>query len=137
MPDVPTAHRRVIEARDRGCRVPGCAARRWLHVHHLVHWEDGGTTDPDNLVCLCPAHHRAHHHGQLTIEGDPTTPDGLVVTDTSTGRVLTHLVGPSPPADRRPRRPAALGVDPADWRHPSGERLDRRWLEFSRAPARA
>ena len=130
---VPTSHRRVIEGRDRGCRVPGCSASRWLHVHHLVHWEDGGATDPTNLVCLCSAHHRAHHRGELTIEGDPTTADGLVVTDTRSGRVLTGLAGPSPP-DRPPADAArALGVAEPDWRHPSGERLDRRWVMFARA----
>jgi hypothetical protein len=130
---VPTVHRRVIEARDRGCRVPGCAASRWLHVHHLTHWEDGGTTDPANLVCLCSAHHRAHHRGELAIAGDPTRADGLVVTDTASGRVLTGLGGPSPPAQPPIEAARALGVAEADWRHPSGERLDRRWLEFAGA----
>jgi hypothetical protein len=130
---VPTPHRRVIEARDRGCRVPACAASRWLHVHHLVHWEDGGPTDPTNLVCLCSAHHRAHHRGELTIEGDPTTVDGLVVTDTATGRVLRGLCGPSPPPAPPAEAARALGVAEADWRHPSGERLDRRWLQFAGA----
>ena len=130
---MPTHLRRIIEDRDRGCRIPGCAASRWLHVHHLVHWEDGGLTDPSNLACLCPAHHRAHHRGELAIDGDPTTPDGLVVTDPATGRALTGLAGPSPPA--RPPTEAAqrLGVADADWRHPSGERLDRRWVMFAKA----
>src|SRR5687768_14040392 len=39
---VPTYLRQVVEERDRGCRVHGCSQRRWLIVHHLVHWEDGG-----------------------------------------------------------------------------------------------
>ena len=128
---VPTAQRRVIEARDRGCRVPGCATQRWLHVHHLVHWEDGGPTDPENLVCLCTKHHRAHHCGELTIEGDPTTADGLVVTHTRSGRVLIPLAGPSPPREPPADAARALGVAEADWDHPSGERLDRRWLQFA------
>jgi hypothetical protein len=130
---VPTIQRRIIEARDRGCRVPGCAASRWLHVHHLTHWEDGGSTDPGNLICLCSAHHRAHHRGELAIEGDPTMADGLVVTDTATGRVLSHLCGPSPPTGPPADAARTLGVTTAEWRHPSGERLDRRWLEFARA----
>ena len=113
--------------------MPGCAASRWLHVHHLLHWEDGGTTDPENLVSLCSAHHRAHHRGELTIEGDPTTADGLVVTDTRTGRVLTGLAGPAPPTAPPAEAARALGVPDADWLHPSGERLDRRWLELPRA----
>ena len=127
---VPTAHRRLIEARDRGCRVPGCSAHRWLHVHHLVHWEDGGPTDPSNLVCLCSKHHRSHHRGELVIEGDPGTADGLVVTDARTGRVLTGSAGPSPPRDPPAVAARRLGVPEADWCHPSGERFDRRWLQF-------
>ncbi len=128
---VPHSRRRIIEARDRGCRVPGCEASRWLHVHHLTHWEDGGTTDPTNLVCLCSAHHRAHHRGELAIEGDPSTADGLVVTDTASGRALTGLGGPSPPAHPPPEAARTLGVAEADWHHPTGERLDRRWLQFA------
>ncbi|MGH9152280.1 MAG: DUF222 domain-containing protein, partial [Acidimicrobiales bacterium] len=73
--------RRLVEQRDGGCRVPGCGARRGLHVHHLEHWEDGGLTIPSNVCSLCPAHHRLHHAGRLGIAGDPTTADGLVFTD--------------------------------------------------------
>ena len=128
---VPTSHRRMIEARDRGCRIPGCSASRWLHVHHLVHWEDGGSTDPSNLVCLCSAHHRAHHRGELLIDGDPSAADGLVVTDTRTGRILTGLAGPSPPGEAPAEAARALGVPEVEWVHPSGERLDPRWLQFA------
>lgn len=38
--------RRLIEDRDRGCRVPGCTQVRWVEVHHLRHVEDGGETVP-------------------------------------------------------------------------------------------
>ena len=102
-------------------------------MHHLTHWEDGGPTDPTNLVCLCTAHHRAHHRGELAIEGDPSTATGLVVTDTATGRVLTGLAGPSPPEQPPAEAAQALGVTDPDWRHPSGERLDRRWVLFAGA----
>ncbi|MDQ6726045.1 MAG: HNH endonuclease, partial [Actinomycetota bacterium] len=47
---VPDRTRTVIEDRDRGCRVPGCDRSRWLHVHHIEHWEDGGTSDTPNLL---------------------------------------------------------------------------------------
>ncbi len=47
---VPNRTRLAIEERDGGCRVPGCDRDKWLHVHHVVHWEDGGTTDTTNLV---------------------------------------------------------------------------------------
>lgn len=63
--------RRCLERRDGGCAHPLCDQRRWLHAHHLQHWEDGGPTVPSNLVCLCPLHHRQLHHGDFTVEGNP------------------------------------------------------------------
>ncbi len=59
--------RRALEHRDRTCAVPGCGATRGLHAHHIRHWEDGGATELDNLVLVCPHHHRLtpsrrHHH---------------------------------------------------------------------------
>ena len=74
--------RQLIEDRDRGCCYPGCPATGFLENHHLVHWRDGGPTDPTNLVSLCPHHHRSHHQSQFTISGDPTRPDGLTFTNT-------------------------------------------------------
>jgi len=53
---------------DGCCGVPGCGRRRFLHVHHVRFWSDGGTTDLDNLVLLCGEHHRLLHRGQLSIE---------------------------------------------------------------------
>ncbi|MCA1822493.1 MAG: HNH endonuclease, partial [Pseudonocardia sp.] len=47
---VPERTRVAVEDRDAGCRVPGCERSRWLHVHHIRHWEDGGPTDTPNLV---------------------------------------------------------------------------------------
>ena len=34
---VPERTRRLVILRDRGCRVPGCDADRFLHVHHVIH----------------------------------------------------------------------------------------------------
>jgi len=48
--------RRALEHRDRCCVVPGCGATRGLHAHHVRHWEDGGLTELDNLVLVCPYH---------------------------------------------------------------------------------
>jgi hypothetical protein len=45
--------RRALEHRDRCCVVPGCGATRGLHAHHIVHVEDGGATELDNLVLAC------------------------------------------------------------------------------------
>jgi hypothetical protein len=93
---VPERTRIVVEDRDRGCRVPGCERSRWLHVHHIVHWEDGGTTDTSNLVCLCSRHHRMHHLGNLGIRGAADEPGGLEFTD-DRGRELTGSTRPTPP----------------------------------------
>ncbi len=119
--------RMAVEDRDGGCRVPGCERARWLQIHHVVHWEDGGATDTANLVALCSTHHRLHHLGRLGIEGDADEPDGLVFTDRR-GRRLTGCGRPAPPGQ--------LGIA-GTWVPPSGERLDTRWVYFNepRPPA--
>lgn len=53
--------RRLLLARDRTCRFPGCGATRYLHAHHVQFWSDDGPTDLDNLVLLCNSHHRIVH----------------------------------------------------------------------------
>jgi hypothetical protein len=65
------AMRRALERRDQGCVHPLCSQRRWLHAHHIRHWEHGGLTTPANLAMLCPHHHRELHHGAFSIQGNP------------------------------------------------------------------
>ena len=66
---IPTAMRRAMLARDGfGCRFPGCSHHRFLHGHHVQHWEDGGATRLDNLVTLCSAHHRTVHELGFHVE---------------------------------------------------------------------
>jgi hypothetical protein len=60
--------RRLLTARDKGCRFPGCANARYVDAHHIKHWVNGGETKPSNLVSLCRFHHRAVHEGGITIE---------------------------------------------------------------------
>ena len=60
--------RRVLKARDKGCRFPGCANTKWLDAHHVEHWANGGETKPSNLALLCQFHHRAVHEGGIRIE---------------------------------------------------------------------
>ena len=122
---VPSHTRRLVEDRDRGCRVPGCTNTR-VQIHHLVHWEDGGRSDMDNLVALCHRHHRLHHRQRLGITGDPQARNGLVFTDAG-GRPLA--AGPPPPPTSSDQVLAT-----ARWRHPTGERLHTRWVHFNRQP---
>ncbi len=119
--------RLAIEERDGGCRVPGCDRVKWLHVHHVVHWEDGGATDTSNLMALCGRHHRLHHRGHLGISGDADDPDGITFTD-ARGRPLPPSGKPMPPTE-----PAPTG----NWVHPTGERLDDDCVVFSPSPGTA
>jgi hypothetical protein len=81
---VPPSLRRALEARDRGCRFPGCTHTRFTDAHHLVHWAKGGETALDNLALLCRAHHRLVHEGgyEVRLGGGTISfvrPDGAVV----------------------------------------------------------
>jgi hypothetical protein len=51
-----------------------------LEVHHVLHWADGGGTDLDNLLGLCPFHHDAHHRGEFAFTGDANVPGALAFT---------------------------------------------------------
>ena len=58
-----TAQHRAITIRDHGtCRFPGCT-NRITDIHHLHHWTNGGKTDVQNGILLCPHHHTLTHHG--------------------------------------------------------------------------
>jgi len=107
--------RRALEHRHRTCAVPGCAATRGLHAHHIVHWEHGGPTELDNLVLLCPYHHRAHHRGEITVTGP--APD-ITVTDTR-GHTLSSASLARPPNKPPPDAPPYPG--------PIGERAQWKW----------
>jgi hypothetical protein len=113
---VPDWMRQHVTHRDRGCRVPGCTPERWVDIHHITHWQPphNGTTEPENLVSLCRHHHRAHHHGDLHITGNPEQPDGLTFTDRH-GRPIG--TSPPPPPTGPPPPPAGT------YRPPTGERL--------------
>ena len=59
---IPRWLRRQLMRRDRHtCQFPGCGAQKFLHCHHVWHWLRGGPTNLDNLIALCPAHHRLVH----------------------------------------------------------------------------
>jgi len=113
--------RAFVEQRDGGCAVPGCQLSRWLRIHHLVHWEDGGRTESTNLCALCPAHHRMHHLGLLEIRGSPNSPSGLRFYDCH-GRELTA------PTRQARSGPAPLSDQP--YVHPPGEPINWHWFRW-------
>jgi hypothetical protein len=54
--------RRALILRDGGCAFPSCdRPARWCHGHHIIGWQDGGTTSLSNAVLLCHFHHRLIH----------------------------------------------------------------------------
>ncbi len=74
---VPPATRRAVLQRDHHrCQVPGCRNCAFVDVHHVELRSEGGNHDPEKLVTLCGAHHRASHRGELVITG--TVSQGLV-----------------------------------------------------------
>src|SRR5205807_5091292 len=69
---VPGQIARLLRHRDQTCLFPGCERKKWLKAHHVQHWANGGTTDLENLVLLCHAHHRLVHEGGWSICGRPS-----------------------------------------------------------------
>jgi hypothetical protein len=79
--------------------------------HHLRHWAQGGSTDLDNLVTICRAHHwKVHEGGWRLIRSD----EGIVVL-------------PPVPLDIRPPATPAAG-------EPSPVLIDTPWRWAPDAP---
>jgi hypothetical protein len=115
---VPDRTRRIVELRDRGCRVPGCTGRH-VEIHHIIHWADGGTTDTWNLISLCKYHHKLHHQGELGISGNADEFDGVVFTD-QRGERIAGVGTPAAPTDiPEPAQP---------YRSPLNGRFDWNWI---------
>ncbi len=110
---VPAALRRALNARDGGCRWPGCTRPpSWTSAHHVVHWGHLGPTDRDNLVLLCRHHHWCVHEGGWTPVH--THDDGILALSPVVG-VMTPLRDPgpvlpgsSPPTASAPLLPGSL-----------------------------
>ena len=95
------ALRRALEARDQGCRGPGCGIpAAWCTAHHLTPWSQGGTTSLDTTALFCFVHHQVFIH-QL----------GWTITGNANGTLhFTHPAGwltlDSPlPSQTKPRAP--------------------------------
>jgi hypothetical protein len=112
---VPPALRRALEARDRGCRFPGCGLR-FADAHHIEHWADGGETSLKNTVLLCRRHHRLVHEDGHRVFSDA---EGQVVFFDPRGRPIAVSAPPTTlatdPLDALIARNRERGVAP-DWR---------------------
>ncbi|WP_218938503.1 HNH endonuclease signature motif containing protein, partial [Modestobacter altitudinis] len=111
------AQRRYVQARDRGCRHPGCRRpARWTEADHVCPHAEGGATACENLCSLCRRHHRLKTHApgwRFTMTDDGvltvTTPSGVTRTTRPPGLrlpdeyLLAPVGGPPPdPADDPP-----------------------------------
>ena len=70
-----TVHqRRALEAIHPTCAIPDCEVIfDHCNVHHIEYWENGGSTDLNNMVPLCSRHHHAAHEGGWKLQLDPDT----------------------------------------------------------------
>ena len=110
-----SAIRRAARERDHcRCRFPGCESRR-ADLHHIQHWINGGRTDLDNLISLCPCHHKVVHDRGYLIAASPPggfsfyRPDGTPAA----GQPAPARAGrPDRPGPRRRRSPRTRSSRP-------------------------
>ena len=104
----PTDHERAaLDLRDQGCVFPGCDARiQWCHAHHTIPYEIGHRTRLDELVLLCPHHHRLIHKQGWTLTRNLDTGHTTVTrpdhTTLTAPRRPTERPNPPPDTERRP-----------------------------------
>ena len=92
------AQQRALHKRSDGhCQYPGCTATRELEAHHLTPAEHGGKTELDNLILLCPRHHKHLHDHHIHTSGHGDHP---AFTDAA-GRAITTNQPHAPPRSGR------------------------------------
>jgi hypothetical protein len=81
------AQRRALRGLYSTCGIPGCTVGYdRCKLHHVIWWRNGGSTDLENLLPVCPVHHAKIHHDGWIVELGPnreltlTLPDGRVMT---------------------------------------------------------
>ncbi|MDR6166209.1 hypothetical protein QE367_000413 [Microbacterium paludicola] len=98
---------RLLRARDRHCRFPGCrqpAIR--CELDHTVAASDGGATHVCNLANLCKRHHDVKHHTRWRVRQLPggrlvwTSPTGRVYREDAPPPLVAFAIAPPPGGDR-------------------------------------
>ncbi len=130
---IPTAMRRALVARDRGCRFPGCTHTRYVDGHHIQHWSQGGETKLSNLLLLCWRHHRLIHEGGFSVRREAAQivfrdPWGEMIANCGDSRSsrMVDGVGVAALMRRHVKRKLQIDADTAvtGWQ---GERMDYDW----------
>ncbi|CRK62078.1 hypothetical protein [Alloactinosynnema sp. L-07] len=122
---------RHVRLRDRTCRFTGChRPAASCELDHTIQHSHGGTTDHNNLACLCPLHHKLKDQPGWSLH-QPSP--GRLVWTTPTGWQHTVTQDPLIDFDGPPRqsrtRAAPAALDP----HPS----DRHAMNLQRRPVSA
>jgi hypothetical protein len=87
------AQQRALHKRSAHCQYPGCSAARELEAHHIVPVEHGGKTELDNLILLCPRHHKLLHDHHIRTSGQGEHPSFA----DEAGRTITTNQPHAPP----------------------------------------
>jgi hypothetical protein len=87
------AQQRALHKRSAHCQYPGCTATRELEAHHVIPVERGGKTEFDNLILLCPRHHKLLHDHHIHTSGHGEHP----AFEDETGRAITANQPHAPP----------------------------------------
>jgi hypothetical protein len=87
------AQQRALHKRSSHCQYPGCTAARELEAHHVVAVERGGMTELDNLILLCPRHHKLLHDHHIATNGGAQEP----AFEDEAGRAITANQPHAPP----------------------------------------
>ena len=86
------AQQRALHKRSGHCQYPGCSAARELEAHHVIAVEPA-VDELDNLILLCPRHHKHLHDHRIRTSG---TADQPSFTDTG-GRAISANQPHAPP----------------------------------------
>jgi hypothetical protein len=87
------AQQRALHKRSVHCQYPCCTAARELEAHHLIPVERGGKTELDNLILLCPRHHKLLHDHHIRTSGNGEQP----AFEDEAGRAITTNQPHAPP----------------------------------------
>jgi 5-methylcytosine-specific restriction endonuclease McrA len=87
------ALQRALHKRSPHCQYPACTATRELEAHHLILVERGGKTELDNLILLCPRHHKLLHDHHIRTSGNAEQPS----FEDEAGRAITANQPHAPP----------------------------------------
>ena len=89
------AQRRALRALYRTCAFAGCdTGFDRCEIHHIVPWEQGGSTDLVNLLPLCSHHHHVVHEHGWSLE---LAPDRSLTIRQPDGQIFATCIPDVPP----------------------------------------